>query len=60
MNFALIAANVSDNDSRILHKLFNGLSGKCYGDKGYLILCSWSSNCHETEKKHEKQIDAGY
>jgi hypothetical protein len=36
MNFALSAANVSDNDSGILDKLFNGLSGKCYGDKGYL------------------------
>ena len=35
-DFALSAANVSDNDQQILDTLFNGLEGKCYGDKGYL------------------------
>jgi hypothetical protein len=36
MNFALSAANVSDNDPQILDNILNGLEGKCYGDKGYL------------------------
>ena len=29
-------ANVADNNHRVLGYLFEGLKGKCYGDKGYL------------------------
>ncbi|WP_337044610.1 transposase [Emticicia sp. 17c] len=36
MNFALTPANVMDNNVHLLKKMFKGLKGKCYGDKGYL------------------------
>jgi hypothetical protein len=35
-HYALTPANVSDNDQGVLDKLLDGLSGKCFGDKGYL------------------------
>lgn len=34
--FVFSAANVSDNDKKVLDKLLHGLNGKCFGDKGYL------------------------
>nr|WP_310587875.1 IS982 family transposase [Emticicia agri] len=36
MNFTLTPANVMDNNEHLLKKMFKGLKGKCYGDKGYL------------------------
>lgn len=36
INFELSAANHSDNNTEVLKKLLNDLTGHCYGDKGYL------------------------
>jgi hypothetical protein len=36
VNFELTSANVSDNNAELLQKIFDGLKGTCYGDKGYL------------------------
>ena len=36
MRFLVTPANVADNNKQVLSQLFKGLSGKCYGDKGYL------------------------
>ena len=36
MRFFLTPANVADNNQEVLSYLFKGLTGKCYGDKGYL------------------------
>lgn len=36
IQFSITAANVSDNNKTVLEKLFLGLKGKCFADKGYL------------------------
>jgi hypothetical protein len=36
MRFLLTPANIADNNKQVLTYLFCGLTGKCYGDKGYL------------------------
>ncbi len=36
VHFVFTPANVSDNDKSVLDKLFDGLKGKCFADKGYL------------------------
>lgn len=36
VQFVFTSANVSDNDKKVLEKLLAGLTGKCFGDKGYL------------------------
>jgi hypothetical protein len=36
VNFVFTAANITDNTKGVLDKLFDGLTGKCFADKGYL------------------------
>lgn len=36
VSFLFTPANYSDNNYEVLRRLFNGLKGNCYGDKGYL------------------------
>lgn len=36
VSFLFTPANVADNNHGVLHALLDGLSGNCYGDKGYL------------------------
>ena len=36
VSFLFSSANFSDNNAEVLRYLFDGLKGKCYGDKGYL------------------------
>jgi hypothetical protein len=36
MNFLFTSGNVADNNHEVLHHLLEGLTGECYGDKGYL------------------------
>lgn len=36
VSFLFTPANVADNNHGVLHCLLDGLSGNCYGDKGYL------------------------
>ena len=36
IRFLITPANVADNNQEVLSYLFKGLTGKCYGDKGYL------------------------
>ena len=36
VRFLVTAANVADNNPRVLSFLLSGLKGKCYGDRGYL------------------------
>ena len=36
VNFLLTPANVADNNHAVLHTLLDGLTGECYGDKGYM------------------------
>jgi hypothetical protein len=35
-SFLITPANFSDNNKAVLDVLFNGLKGKCFGDKGYI------------------------
>jgi len=37
LNFDLTSGNLSDNNQDLLESLTNGLSGKVFGDKGYLL-----------------------
>jgi len=36
VSFLFTAANKSDNNHKVLHKLLDNLKGNCYGDKGYI------------------------
>ena len=36
VNFCFTAANVADQNPKVLRQLLTGLQGRCYGDKGYL------------------------
>lgn len=36
MNFLITPASVSDNNETVLRRLFRGLRGNCYADKGYI------------------------
>ena len=36
VSFSITAANVADNNKKVLDKLFKPIRGKCFGDKGYI------------------------
>jgi hypothetical protein len=36
VNFVLTAGNVADNNPGVLHEALGGLTGQCFGDRGYL------------------------
>jgi hypothetical protein len=36
INFVFTPGNVADNNKAVLRHLFNGIKGKCFGDKGYM------------------------
>jgi len=48
--FDVTPANVSDNNKNLLERLAEGLSGKIYGDKGYML------NQENWKEFYEKQI----
>lgn len=38
INFLFTSGNVADNNHEVLRHLLDGLTGECYGDKGYLTV----------------------
>ena len=40
VNFQITKGHIADNDPTVLRKLLSGLTGKCFGDKGYLTKLS--------------------